>query len=244
MRNSLGLATLALVVVAGLFLSGARRGYAKPELPDPRRSLVPQMDMSRLDPPPLPKNPTQADVGAQRYWLHCQPCHGDQGQGLTNEWRAQYPPEEQNCWQTGCHGSSPSPKAFILPTVVPPVIGPATLQRFATVADLHTFLQTAMPYQTPGRLTADDYWALTAFLLRSHGLPDSALSLSGPGQLQLLTLHPLTLPSTPAPASIRLTDWIGWGLGGLMLAGMVVLGRLWRVRHLSRRATDRHIADS
>lgn len=244
MRNILGLVTLVLVVLACLILSGARRGYAKPELPDPTQSLAPRMDMRRLDPPPLPKNPTQADIGAQRYWLHCQPCHGDQGQGLTNEWRAQYPPEEQNCWQTGCHGSSPSPKAFILPTTVPPLIGPATLQRFATAADLHTFLQAAMPYQTPGRLTADDYWALTAFLLRARGLPDAAFPLPGTAQLHLLTLHPLTWPSTPAPPSLRPTDWLGWSLGGLTLAGIVVLSRLWSVRHISRRSTDRHTAES
>ncbi len=76
----------------------------------------------RLAAPPTVASPNQADDGAQLYWQHCQPCHGDRGQGLTDEWRAQYPPEDQNCWKSRCHGQSPYEHGFILPTQVPALV--------------------------------------------------------------------------------------------------------------------------
>src|SRR6185436_21117658 len=96
--------------------------------------------VDRLAAPPTAANPNQADTGAQLYWLHCQPCHGDRAQGLTDEWRAQYPPEDQNCWNSGCHGQQPYANGFILPTQVPALVGAGTLGRFATAADLHNFI--------------------------------------------------------------------------------------------------------
>src|SRR5512145_1765717 len=41
----------------------------------------------RLAEPTLPAEPSQADKGAQVYWLACLPCHGDRGQGLTEEFK-------------------------------------------------------------------------------------------------------------------------------------------------------------
>ena len=52
---------------------------------------TPTPTVDRLAAPPTVPAPNQADEGAQLYWLYCQPCHGDQGQGLTDEWRAQFP---------------------------------------------------------------------------------------------------------------------------------------------------------
>src|SRR5258705_12046070 len=134
--------------------------------------------LDRLAAPPTAASPNQADTGAQLYWLHCQPCHGDRAQGLTDEWRAQYPPEDQNCWNSGCHGQQPYANGFILPTQVPALVGAGTLSRFATAADLHNFISRAMPFQAPGSLKPDEYWSITAFLLRGHGLPDTALPIA------------------------------------------------------------------
>ncbi|MBI4770779.1 MAG: hypothetical protein HY784_10325, partial [Chloroflexi bacterium] len=103
----------------------------------------------RLAAPPTVPSPTQADTGAQLYWLHCQPCHGDRAQGLTGEWRAQYPPEDQNCWNSGCHGERPYANGWTLPRLVPALLGPGTLTRFATAADLYAFIGVATPYQAP-----------------------------------------------------------------------------------------------
>jgi hypothetical protein len=55
----------------------------------------------------LPASPSQTDHSTQVYWLSCSPCHGDCGQGLTEEFRQQVPPEGQYCWESGCHGMRP-----------------------------------------------------------------------------------------------------------------------------------------
>src|SRR3990170_3605718 len=73
----------------------------------------------RLAEPTLPASPSQADRGAQVYWLSCLPCHGDYGQGLTDEFRAAYPPEDRNCWDAGCHGARPYDNGFKLPARTP-----------------------------------------------------------------------------------------------------------------------------
>lgn len=66
-----------------------RGGPAHTRTPDagPSPTVVPGATptIDRLLAPPTVPAPNQADEGAQLYWLHCQPCHGDQGQGLTDE---------------------------------------------------------------------------------------------------------------------------------------------------------------
>jgi cytochrome c len=110
-----------------------------------------------------------ADVGSQVFWLYCLPCHGDRGQGLTDEFRAVYPPEDRNCWTSGCHGKRPYENGFTLPVRVPPLIGPNTLLRFNTALELHDYIRQAMPWQDPGSLAEDTAWQVTAFLAREHG---------------------------------------------------------------------------
>jgi hypothetical protein len=96
-------------------------------------------------------------------------CHGDQGQGLTAEFRDLYPPDHVDCWKSGCHGPHPYENGFTLPRTVPAVIGPGALDAFHTAGDLYRFIHTAMPFQAPGRLADDAYWQVTAFLLRQNG---------------------------------------------------------------------------
>jgi len=36
---------------------------------------------------------------------YVQACHGDHGQGLTEEWRSSFASDQRDCWQSGCHGS-------------------------------------------------------------------------------------------------------------------------------------------
>ena len=124
----------------------------------------------RLAAPPTVPSPTQADEGAQLYWLHCQPCHGDQGQGLTDEWRAQYPPEDQNCWNSGCHGVRPYEDGFTLPPHVPAVIGEDSLARFASMGQVYQYMRAAMPFQAAGSLTQAEYLAITAYLAQAHNV--------------------------------------------------------------------------
>jgi len=162
----------------------------------PIPSATPTID--RLAAPPTVENPNQADDGAQLFWLHCQPCHGDRGQGLTDEWRAQYPPEDQNCWQGGCHGKRPYENGFILPESVPAVIGDGSLGKFETMGQVYTFISAAMPLQNPGHLSQEEYLAITAFLARSHGVGDG-MSLDTANVYEV-RLKPRPAESTETPA--------------------------------------------
>ena len=120
--------------------------------------------------PILPDDPTQADLGAFEYWLVCMSCHGERGQGLTDEWREQWGPEEQNCWQSKCHASNYPPEGFEIPRYAPVLISENALQRFHTALELHDYLAETMPWWAPGSLTDEVYWQLTAFLLRENGV--------------------------------------------------------------------------
>lgn len=163
----------------------------------------PTPTIDRLAAPPTVPSPTQADDGAQLFWLHCQPCHGDQGQGLTDEWRAQYPTEDQYCWNSGCHGKNYGLDGFALPTAVPAVIGKGSLARFETLAQLHQYIRVLMPYEYPGKLTEEEYLAITAYLARAHGFAnDEPLTFAKMGEMRL---RPAATPAatavpTPQPA--------------------------------------------
>ncbi|MCZ2128435.1 MAG: c-type cytochrome [Anaerolineales bacterium] len=124
----------------------------------------------RLAEPTLPAMPNQADRGSQIYWLSCLPCHGDRGQGLTDEFREVYPPEDRNCWNSGCHGKRPYDDGFTLPTAIPAVVGAAALQKFSDAAALQAYVKSAMPYWKPGSLSDEEAWATTAFILRQSEL--------------------------------------------------------------------------
>ena len=133
----------------------------------------------------VPPNASQLQYGAELYRLVCQDCHGDRGQGLTAEWRSTWAPADQNCWQSKCHAANHPPEGFILP-VAPPVVGPATLARFATALDLHDFIQNTMPWYRPGSLTEKDSWAATAHILDMNQIqPGPNLDAGTASQLRL-----------------------------------------------------------
>jgi mono/diheme cytochrome c family protein len=150
-----------------------RGGPAGPPTVEPAQPIpAANPTIDRLAAPPTVPAPNQADEGAQLFWLHCQPCHGDQGQGLTDEWRAQYPIEDQYCWNSGCHGDRPYDPAFTLPTAVPAVIGEGTLSKFQTMDGVFRYVSVTMPYFFPGDLTEEEYLAIVAHLAREHGIWD------------------------------------------------------------------------
>jgi hypothetical protein len=186
---SLGIALL----MAALFLqSGRTRSIV------PRSAVTPTPD--RLAPPAMPETPSQADYGAKEFWSRCLPCHGDRGQGLTDEFRQTYPPEDQNCWMSGCHGARPYENGFKIPTYVPPVIGPNALVKFHNAQVLHDFICAAMPYQWPGTLEDQTCWELTAYLTHQNGLWDAAGELNKTNAAQVVFIDLATTP-TPMPAS-------------------------------------------
>ncbi|MCA9932745.1 MAG: c-type cytochrome [Ardenticatenaceae bacterium] len=188
----------------------------------------PTPTIDRLAPPPTVPSPGQADDGAYLFWLNCQPCHGDHGQGLTDEWRAQYPMEDQFCWNSGCHGKRPYEEGFTLPETVPAVIGENTLSRFVTAGQLYAYVRTAMPYEYPGALPDEEYLAIIAFLLRENSL-GAGITLTEETVYDV-TLRPLpTATPTAVSASINSgdTDIIAIPLILGMVGSLLFVGVIW-----------------
>lgn len=135
-------------------------------------SIPPTPTIDRLAKPTLPAEPDVADIGAQDYWLYCSPCHGDKAQGLTDDFRMQYPIEDQYCWDRGCHGEMPYRNGWTIPMIVPALVGPGTLRGFPDALSLKVYMQLKMPFQTPGILEEEIYWRLTGFVLKQNGYWD------------------------------------------------------------------------
>jgi len=176
---------LALLIFAGLVFF-----VNKETVPDLSQGTpVPSPTPNRLAEPTLSPQASQADYGAQAYWLNCLPCHGDKGQGLTDEFRTTYPPEDQNCWKSGCHGKRPYEDGFTIPMLIPAVIGNDALIKFSDAAQLNAYIRVAMPFWKPGSLTEDDVWKITAFLMRENGFWDGTTDLNETNAAQVKILH-------------------------------------------------------
>lgn len=123
----------------------------------------------RLATPIVPANPTESERGSLLYWYHCMPCHGDRGQGLTDEWRGVWVEDHQDCWARGCHAGRPGDEGFAIPRAVPAVIGsPAALAGFAGLSDLAAYLHEAHPPQRPGALSPEECRAVAVFLIEAN----------------------------------------------------------------------------
>jgi hypothetical protein len=130
--------------------------------------------------PEMPEHPTRVDTGREVYYYNCMPCHGDQGQGLTTEWRQEWPEDHQNCWARGCHAGKMGDEGFPIPHDVPAVSGsPVALAAVAPASSLFDFLLQNHPPQRPGALSSEECWALTAFLFYENGrLPEGGMTRS------------------------------------------------------------------
>jgi len=214
-----GLGVLFLAGTALLFFGTSRVNLAAAQTVSPVASPEVAPTPDRLLEPTLPAAPGAADLGAQVYWLYCMPCHGDRGQGLTDEFRQVYPPEDRYCWNSGCHGERPYENGFTLPAQVPAVIGGEVDQRFPTTAALDVFVRAAMPRQAPGSLDAKEYDQVIAFLSRENAL-DRMSSVQGTapaGQVSPAIEPPAQVPTLPnselwlVPSSIVALAAIGIG---------------------------------
>jgi hypothetical protein len=197
------------LLFAGLFFDMGTVVAQTPVMPTP----------DRLAQPTLPASPSQADRGAQVYWLSCLPCHGDRGQGLTEEFKQTYPAEDRNCWNSGCHGKRPYEKGFTLPINIPAIIGPGTLQKFPNASLLRSFIFAAMPYWKPASLTEEESWQVTAFLLRENNLWTTREELTASNADQVLISTPQAVATLlpPPAATSRILSSI------LIIAGFIVL---------------------
>jgi hypothetical protein len=226
------LLAIPFVAPAGLYGGPEKQSIVVEVTPTPEPPMPPFPFQERLAPPPTVYPPAQADEGAQVYYLVCMACHGDKGQGLTDEWRNVLSPEDRNCWQSKCHASNHPPEGFKMPDYVPPVVAPGLISAFGDAQNLHDYLKARMPWQAPGSLSEDEYWKLTAFLIRQNGLDPGSTPLNEQNA-KLFSLKPVST-ATPTPATLGepLMQLVGEntpivaGTGLLVVIG-VVIGLLW-----------------
>ena len=126
---------------------------------------VPTPTYDPLTQPELPPNPTEFEMGRYLFWRHCMPCHGDVGQGLTDEFRILWE-DHQNCWDHGCHGGKRGDEGFPIPTVIPAIVTNDKLIRFGSEEELYKYLKTTHPPQDPGFLKDEEYHSLAAYVFR------------------------------------------------------------------------------
>ena len=102
---------LGLIAVLLAFAWGAGAAYSPAQVGkvSPEDTPVSPSIQDRLSPPPMGNPPTQVDQGHFVYYQVCIACHGDHGQGLTGEWRAQFGSKDMNCWQSKCHSFNHPP---------------------------------------------------------------------------------------------------------------------------------------
>lgn len=219
------------LLLAGLFFDGGLTASSVTQLSTPAGT---PSALERLAKPTLPAEPSQADLGAVDYWLYCLPCHGDRGQGLTEEFRETYPPDEVDCWQSGCHGKRPYENGFTIPQTIPAVIGGDSLQKFSNAAVLQVYIYATMPYWDPGSLKPEETWRITAFLLRENGLWDALAELdaSSAERVQIRAAEAEPTP-VPDPDENPSGDFLPGFLLILGLATLLLI--LWRVWRSGRR---------
>jgi hypothetical protein len=164
------LLTLSLCFLGLTILLSTRPGRAAAPssgLPTPQPGAE-----DRLAIPTLPPNPSDVDEGRVIYYYHCMPCHGDRGQGLTDEFRHIWVEDHQNCWGRGCHAGRPGDEGFPIPRYIPAVSHTPALQaRFPDFAALQGYLEATHPPQNPGVLTEAQYQQITAFVYAQNDLP-------------------------------------------------------------------------
>ena len=130
--------------------------------------------------PDLPPNPTDLEMGRYLFWRHCMPCHGDVGQGLTDEFRVLWE-EHANCWERGCHGGRNEDEGFPIPTVIPPIVTDAHLMQFTSEEQLLAYLKATHPPQYPGHLEDEEYHDIVVILFQMNNRPlDETISIPSP----------------------------------------------------------------
>ena len=148
----------------------------------------------------LPEDASQLEYGEEVYRLVCKACHGDIGWGLTDEWRAQWEPKDQNCWQSKCHGDNHPVDGFYMPGV-PAVVG-EPIRKFGSASTLYTYNRIAMPYHDRGNLTDYEAWAVTAYILKINGIdPPPVLSVENAADISLSVIDPNLGPTPTLSAS-------------------------------------------
>lgn len=124
----------------------------------------PDPDYDPFEEPFLSEDPSEYELGRNWYWLNCMTYHGDVGQGLTDEFRAIWAEDHQNCWAHGCHAGNSGDEGFPIPRLVPALVSSTKLAKFSSEQDLFSYLKATHPPQTPGVLTDAEYLAIAGYV--------------------------------------------------------------------------------
>src|SRR5512147_1586890 len=216
----LGVLFAILLLIANL-LDSFRVQAAPPiqSTSTPDAQPTPTFDKQRLEKPVVASDNTeQLKKGSLIYWGVCMACHGDIGQGLTEEWRDAYG-QDRNCWQSGCHGRDHPPEGFFIPKdlTIPPVAGPGRLTRFNNAQEMHDFILASMPWWKPGSLTDEEAWQATSYILSLHKVMPKDFDLTDTNASAIRTQYAVPQPDDDRPAVLTLT-----GVLALAALGMLV----------------------
>lgn len=174
----------------------------------------------------------QLQAGWETYRFWCASCHAYSGEGLTLAWISTWASDDQNCWQSKCHALNHPSDGFYLPHDIPAIIGPGILDHFQDGATLFGYVSTLMPYQEPGVLSDEQYYAVLAHVLSMNGIdygkeplgPDSIAAVvltsgaSGAAPAGPVIEAPAP-PSMPPAASTAVAE--GGPRAGVLMAGLL-----------------------
>jgi len=176
----------------------------------------------RFNGPGLSSNATQTEKGELVYWGICMACHGDRGQGLTDEWRDAWG-EDKSCWASKCHAANHPPQGFELPKTVPAILGPGTMARFEDARALHEYIADTMPWWSPGSLTPQQGLGVTAYLLQERDALPPGTALSEANLSAFDPLHQVRQRRFERPAVLA-------GFGLLVISGSALAVAFWTRR--------------
>ncbi len=213
------ISTLLLLGVMGLVL--AVRQFSRPA---PSLTAAPQTPTayaiplpSILDRPVVSNPPTQVQAGHLIFWEICMVCHGNEGQGLTDQWRQEAFGEDRDCWTSKCHASNHPPEGFEFPNIVPAIAGGGRLGRFSSAQQLYDYVVAMMPWWNPGSLSPDKGWQVTAFLLELNGTLPEGVFLDGTVASAIPVHRALSTPANDSQLAL-----IFAGLLALITLGVVL----------------------
>ena len=228
---------ILLFLLTGLFVTTNAGATSNPQTdatPTPSLAPTPTFDLKRLDKPAIPEIPAQVDQGQIVYWGICMACHGDRGQGLTDEWRYGAFGEDGDCWQSGCHGKDYPPSGFEIPKTltIPPLATIGAMGRFENAQQLYEYVVVMMPWWKPNSLGEEKAWQVTAYLLKLRGTLPEGITLDVNNASAVPVHRSITTPQDQTPA-------IYFFLGTLFLGMIGFIARDFVTRRENASPADR-----
>jgi S-disulfanyl-L-cysteine oxidoreductase SoxD len=156
---------IALAAVAALSISSSALAYEFGRTATPEEIKLWDIDV-RPDGKGLPEGSGTVAQGKSVYTDNCAACHGVNGQGGIKD------------RLVGGQGTLASDQ---------PIKTVGSFWPYATT--FFDYIHRAMPYQAPGSLSVDDYYALTAYILSLNGI------LAPDGKLDKDTLPKVKMPN-------------------------------------------------